>query len=71
MNPFDEENFSAWGMPNKTNKEKEYPEQYNPPSKTEQINTLLDNYLENKDNLNKINKRKALNVLAKKLNEIK
>ena len=51
MNPFDEENFSAWGMPNKTNKEEEYPEQYNPPSKTEQINTLLDNYLENKDAL--------------------
>ena len=34
-------------------------------------NILLDNYLENKNNLNKINKKKALDILAKKINEIK
>tara|TARA_Y100000996_G_C22361949_1_gene577288 strand:+ start:48 stop:296 length:249 start_codon:yes stop_codon:yes gene_type:complete len=82
MNPFDEENFSGWGMPNKTNKEEEYPEQYNPPSRTEQINELLDDYLDRKANLDRVKGKKGaeqiekiyqkiLDNLGNKLNEIK
>jgi hypothetical protein len=63
------DDFSAWGMPPK--EEDEYPEPIESISVTEQINILLDNYLENKNNLNKINKKKALDILAKKINEIK
>jgi len=82
MNPFDEENFSAWGAPGKTDKEEEYPEQYQPLSKTEQINNLLDDYLDRKSNLDKIKGKKGaerieeiyqkiLDNLGRKLNEIK
>jgi len=81
MNPFDEENFSAWGSPGKINKE-EYPEQYEPLSRTEQINDLLDDYLDRKSNLDKIKGKKGaerieeiyqkiLDNLGRKLNEIK
>ena len=69
MNPFDEESFSAWGMPAKK-KQEEYPEPYNPPSKKEQINNLLDDYLKAKSKLDKIRNKKGAEEISKVYKQI-
>lgn len=69
MDEFNEENFSAWGMPAQR-KEEEYPERYDPPSKTEQINNLLDEYLKAKLDLDKIKDKKGAEEISKVYDKI-
>ena len=70
MNPFDEENFSGWGMPPMPSKEDIYPTQYNPPSRTEQINTLLDEWIKQKEALKVCKKGKGGAKLLSAIKEI-
>ena len=84
MNPFDEENFSGWGLPPKEESEEieEEEEEYTPVTRAGKINQLLDDYLERKAGLDKIKGikgaerieeiyQKILDNLGNKLNEIK
>lgn len=74
MNDYNENSFSAWGMPPPTPKE-EYPEQEYYPSRLEQINILLDNRLDTKKAISVVNKsnspsEKILSALHKEINRI-
>lgn len=81
---YNEDNFSAWGMPPKEEPEEieEEEEEYVPATRTGKINQILDEYLDRKANLDKIKGMKGaekieliyeqiLNNLKNKLNEIK
>ena len=73
MNDYNENSFSAWGMPN--NQVEEYPEQEHYPSRLEQINKLLDNRLDTKKAISVVNKsnspsEKILSTLYKEINRI-
>ena len=70
MNPFDEDKFSAWGIPARRPEEEEYPEQHHAPSKKEQINNLLDEYLEKKSNLDRIKDKKGAEEISKVYEQI-
>lgn len=79
---YNEDNFSAWGMPPKEEPEEiEEEEEYIPVTKTGKINQALDDYLERKKGLDKIKGNKGaeqidkvykqiLDNLEKKLNNI-
>ncbi len=80
---YNEEDFSAWGMPPKEESEEiEDEEEYVPTTRTGKINQLLDEYLERKANLDKIKGmkgaerieeiyEKVLENLEKNINKIK
>jgi hypothetical protein len=80
---YNENNFSAWGMPEKKESEEiEEEEEYIPVTRTGKINQILDEYLDRKANLDKIKGmkgaerieeiyQKILDNLGNKLNEIK
>jgi len=80
---YNEEDFSAWGMPPKEEPEEiEDEEEYVPATRTGKINQLLDEYLERKANLDKIKGmkgaerieeiyEKVLENLEKNINKIK
>jgi len=81
MDNYNEENYSAWGMPPKEESE-EMEEEYIPVTKSGKINQILDNYLERKKGLDKIKGmkgaerieeiyQKILDNLGNKLSEFK
>ena len=65
---YNEDNFSAWGMPPKKEPEEieEDEEEYVPVTKTGKINQILDDYLERKKGLDKIKGMKG----AERIDEI-
>ena len=65
MDNYHEENFSAWGMPPKEDFE-EIEEEYIPVTKSGKINQILDDYLERKKGLDKIEGMKG----AERIDEI-
>lgn len=66
MNNYNEENYSAWGMPPKEEPEEIEEEEYIPVTKAGKINQILDDYLERKKGLDKIKGMKG----AEKIDEI-
>ena len=63
---YNEENFSAWGMPPKKELEEiEEEEEYVPTTKTGRINQALDDYLERKKGLDKIKGKKGAEEIDK------
>jgi len=74
MNDYNENSFSAWGMPPSPPQE-EYPEQEHYPSRLEQINKLLDNRLDTKKAISVVNEsnspsEKILSALHREINRI-
>lgn len=74
MDSYNHDNFSAWGMPNSPVQE-EYPEQYNSPSRLQQINKLLDDRLNVQEAIKAVktsstSSEKIISDLYKALNRI-
>tara|TARA_B100000085_G_scaffold53414_1_gene46668 strand:+ start:821 stop:1081 length:261 start_codon:yes stop_codon:yes gene_type:complete len=68
---YNEENFSAWGMPPKKEPEEiEEEEEYVPTTKTGRINQALDDYLERKKGLDKIKGKKGAEEIDKVYKQI-
>ena len=68
---YNEENFSAWGMPPKKEPEEiEEEEEYVPTTKTGRINQALDDYLERKKGLDKIKGKKVAEEIDKVYKQI-
>lgn len=68
---YNEENFSAWGMPPKKEPEEiEEEEEYVPTTKTGRINQALDDYLERKKGLDKIKEKKGAEEIDKVYKQI-
>jgi len=56
---YNEENFSAWGIPKRKKRNKDYPEPVEHKTRLGEINDLLDEYIKQKKALEEVNKAKG------------